>query len=194
MIIVRYFLNRDIFIVFQRVSEKQKQKIYPKILQVFETNTWFYIKEYIVLVYNIQVKSINQVNQVKTIANIYIQNPQLKDIVYIIKVGQTKKTLKSGEKIIVFYISITKPKQTNYLINIGLLLNSEFYNCKLFDNSYYIIQYFRYYQYNYTTKYYKSIARYSFCSTVNYSSQDYNKKDNYIVFYCILYYKQDYMS
>ena len=86
-ITIRYLLNKDIFVAFQRIPEKQKQKACLEILQVFRINTRFYIKEYIVLVYNIQVRSINQIDQVEVIINIYIQNPQLKNIVYIIKVS-----------------------------------------------------------------------------------------------------------
>ena len=193
-IITRYFVNRDILVVFQGVPKKQKQEAYPEVFQVFGIGTRFCVREYIVLVYSIQVRSVNQADQVEAITNIYIQNPQLKDIVYIIRVSQAKRILKSGKRIAILYISITKPKQANYLIDIGLFLDSELYNYKLFDSSYYIIQYFRYYQYNYITKYCKSIARYSFCSTASHNSQDYSKKDNRVAFYCIPCYKQDYMS
>ena len=73
--------------VFQRVPEKQKQEACLEVLQVFGIGTWFCIREYIVLVHSIQVKSVNQADQVGAITNIYIQNPQLKNIVYIVKVG-----------------------------------------------------------------------------------------------------------
>jgi hypothetical protein len=37
------------------------------------------------------------------------------------------------------YIGIAKPKQANHLIDTGLLLDSELYDGKLFNGSYYII-------------------------------------------------------
>ena len=73
--------------VFQRVPEKQKWKAYLKVLQVFGIDARFCIREYTVLVYSIQVRSVNQADQVGAIANIYVQNPQLKDIVHIVRVS-----------------------------------------------------------------------------------------------------------
>jgi len=44
------------------VPEKQKWKACPEVLQVFGTDARFYVREYIILVYNIQVRSVNQVD------------------------------------------------------------------------------------------------------------------------------------
>jgi len=45
---------------FQGVPEKQKWEACPEVLQTFGTGTRFCVRKYIVLVYSIQVRSVNQ--------------------------------------------------------------------------------------------------------------------------------------
>jgi hypothetical protein len=72
---------------FQGVPEKQKWEARPEVLQAFGTGARFCVREYTVLAHSIQVRSVNQADQAGAIANIYAQNPQLKDIVHIVRVG-----------------------------------------------------------------------------------------------------------
>ena len=87
MVITRRLPSGDILVVFQGILEKQKWEACLEVLQVFEKRARFCIREYTVLVYKVQVRSVNQANQAKTIEAIYSQNPRLRSSVYIIRIG-----------------------------------------------------------------------------------------------------------
>ena len=87
VIAARCLPSGDVLVAFQGVEEKQKWEARPEVLQAFGAGTRFCIREYTVLAHGIQVKSVNQANQAGAIANIYSQNPQLKDVVHIVRVG-----------------------------------------------------------------------------------------------------------
>jgi hypothetical protein len=117
------------------------------------------------LAHGVQVRAVNQADQTGAIASIYAQNPRLRDVVRIVRVGWAKRTLTSGERVAALYIGVAEPDQANHLIDTGLLINSELYDCELFDGSCYITQCFKCYQYNHTAKHCKSVARCGFCGT-----------------------------
>ena len=51
--------SSDILIAFQGALEKQKWEAYSKVLQAFKAGVKFRAREYTVLAYRIQVKSVN---------------------------------------------------------------------------------------------------------------------------------------
>lgn len=59
------------------------------------------------------------------------------------------------------------------------------HRCATCDPNSYITQCFKCYQYNYTAKHYRSVARCGFCSAAGHSSQDCSKKDDRTAFHCI---------
>ena len=193
-IAARRLPSGDVLVAFQGVEEKQKWEARPEVLQAFGTGARFRVREYTVLAHGIQVKSVNQADQAGAIANIYSQNPQLKDVVHIVRIGWARRTLKSGKRVAALHIGTAEPEQANHLIDIGLLLDSELHDCELFDGSCYITQCFRYYQYNHTAKHCRSLARCGFCGAASHSSQDCSKKEDRATFYCIPCHKQDHVS
>jgi hypothetical protein len=194
VIAARRLPSGDVLVAFQGVPEKQKWEACPEVLQAFGTGARFRVREYTVLAHGIQVRSVNQADQAGAINSIYAQNPQLKDVVRIVRVGWARRTLKSGKRVAALHIGIAEPKQANHLIDTGLLLDSELHNCELFDSSCYITQCFRCYQYNHTAKHCRNVARCGFCGASGHSSQDCSKKDDRTAFYCIPCHKQGHVS
>jgi hypothetical protein len=194
VIAARRLPSGDVLVAFQGVPEKQKWEACPEVLQAFGTGARFRVREYTVLAHGIQVRSVNQADQAGAINSIYAQNPQLKDVVRIVRVGWARRTLKSGKRVAALHIGIAEPKQANHLIDTGLLLDSELHDCELFDGSCYITQCFRCYQYNHTAKHCRNVARCGFCGASGHSSQDCSKKDDRTAFYCIPCHKQGHVS
>jgi hypothetical protein len=145
VIAARRLPSGDVLVAFQGVPEKQKWEACPEVLQAFGTGARFRVREYTVLAHGIQVRSVNQADQAGAINSIYAQNPQLKDVVRIVRVGWARRTLKSGKRVAALHIGIAEPKQANHLIDTGLLLDSELHDYELFDGSCYITQCFRCY-------------------------------------------------
>jgi len=59
MVITKHLPNGDILIVFQSILKKQKWKACPEVLQAFGKEARFCVREYTVLVYEVQIRSIN---------------------------------------------------------------------------------------------------------------------------------------
>jgi hypothetical protein len=135
----------DVLVAFQGALEKQKWEARTEVLQAFGAGARFRTREYTVLAHGIQVRSVNQADQARAIEAIYSQNPRLKGVVRIVRVGWARKTLKSGKRLAALHIGIAEPDQANLLIDAGLLMDSELHDCELFDGSCYITQCFKCY-------------------------------------------------
>jgi hypothetical protein len=59
LVVARRLPSGDVLVVFQGGLEKQKWEARPEVLQAFGTGARFHTREYIVLVYSIQVKLVN---------------------------------------------------------------------------------------------------------------------------------------
>jgi hypothetical protein len=94
---------------FQGALKKQKWEARSEVLQAFRVGARFRIREYTVLAHGVQVRAVNQADQAGAIASIYTQNPRLKDIVRIVRVGWSRKTLKSGKRVAAFHIGVAEP-------------------------------------------------------------------------------------
>ena len=194
VIAARRLPSGDVLVAFQSVLEKQKWEDRLEVLQTFGIGARFRTREYTVLAHGVQVRSVNQADQTRAIEAIYSQNPRLRGLVRIVRVGWAKKTLKAGKRLAALHIGIAEPDQANLLIDTGLLMDSELHDCELFDSSCYITQCFKCYQYNHTAKHCKSVARCGFCGVASHSSQDCGKKDDRTAFHCIPCRKQGHVS
>lgn len=184
----------DVLVAFQGASEKQKWEARPEVLHAFGTGARFRTREYTVLAHGVQVRSVNQADQTGAIEAIYAQNPRLRGIIRIVRVGWARRTVKSGKRLAALHIGVAEPDQANLLIDTGLLMDSELHDCELFDGSCYITQCFRCYQYNHTAKHCRSVARCGFCGAAGHSSQDCGKKEDRTAFHCIPCRKQGHVS
>ena len=106
------------------VEEKTKWETQTGILKAFGEGAKIQPREYTVFALDVQTTAIDSTNQERAIAKIYEQNPQLKESVKIVRVGQPKKTLLRQWKRTKLYIGVVDPGQTNTIIEQGLFLEN----------------------------------------------------------------------
>ena len=106
------------------VEEKTKWETQTGILKTFREGAKIQPREYTVLALDVQTTVIDSTNQERAIAKIYEQNPQLKESVKIVRVGQPKKALLRQWERTKLYIGVVDPGQTNTIIEQGLFLGN----------------------------------------------------------------------
>ena len=87
--------------------------------------------------------AINPANQNKAIAEIYSQNPRIKDKVKIVQLRWSKKALNQGKTRSALHIGVASPEQANLLLSQGLLFESELHDCEVFEGECQVTQCFK---------------------------------------------------
>ena len=142
VIAARRLPSGDVLITFQGEEGKKKWEKDHKGLTAFGENARYRTREFTVLVHGIRVAAVNPANQDKAIAEIYAQNPKLKEAVKIVRLGWSKKTIKSQKRYAALHVGVAEPEQANRLIDSGLLYGSELHDCELFDGTCIVTQCF----------------------------------------------------
>ena len=122
--------------------------------------------------------AINPANQNKAIAEIYSQNPQIKDRVKIVQLGWSKKALSQGKTRSALHIGVASPEQANLLLSQGLLFESELHDCEVFEGECQVTQCFKCMEYGHIAKQCKNLIKCGFCAAIGHLSQDCLKKDD----------------
>src|SRR3981081_4050670 len=130
--------------------------------------------------------AINPANQNKAIAEIYSQNPQIKDRVKIVQLGWSKKALNQGKTRSVFHLGVASPEQANLLLSQGLLFESELHDCEVFEGECQVTQCFKCMEYGHIAKQCKNLIKCGFCAAIGHLSQDCLKKNDRNSHHCAI--------
>src|ERR1700716_4301102 len=178
IVAARRLPSGDILATFQGEKEKTKWESQKKLLQAFGEDARVRIREYTILAHGIHVAAINLANQNKAIAEIYSQNPRIKDKVKIVRLGWSKKALSQGKTRSALYIGVASPEQANLLLNQGLLFESELHDCEVFEGECQVTQCFKCMEYGHIAKQCKNLIKCGFCAAIGHLSQDCLKKND----------------
>jgi len=158
---------------FKDKEGKEKWEKSPELWKkAFRQEARCQAREYIVLAFGVQVESIDQEEQAKSIEEIYTQNPLLRNQVRIARVGWAKRTLQQGRVYAALHIGVTSPEQANVLIEQGLHLGEVHHHCEPFFKECQVNQCAKCYEYTHIAKYCQKGACCGYCASKGHASKD----------------------
>lgn len=94
------------------------------------------------------------------------------------RVGWSKKTIKSHKKTGPLHIGVAEPEQANYLVDNGILYGSELHDCEVFYGDCQVTQCFQCQAYGHTAKHCRNTVRCGFCAAIGHKTGDCPKKED----------------
>jgi hypothetical protein len=97
-------------ITFENDDSKTRWAKSPIVIGAFGTGASNRTREYTVIAHRVRVATVNSQNQQKAIKGIYSQNPKLKGLVEIVRVGWARKVIQQGKRTAPLHLEIAEPE------------------------------------------------------------------------------------
>jgi hypothetical protein len=184
---IRKLPSGDMIIRFKDKEGKEKWEKNPELWKkAFGQEARCQAREYIVLAFGVQVESFDQKEQVKSIEEIYTQNPLLRNQVRIARIGWAKRTLQQGRVHAALHIGVATPEQANVLIEQGLYLGQVHHHCEPFFKECQVNQCVKCHDYRHMAKHCLKGRHCGYCASKGHASEDCPKKDSKEAYRCIV--------
>lgn len=186
VVAARRLPSGDTLLTFEGEEAKRKWQGNIKVTEAFGADAKLRIREYTVIAHGVRVASLDVKDQKAGIASIYTQNPALKGVVTVVRIGWSHKTIKQGKRTAPLFLGIAEPEQANLLIEQGLLLGAEFHDCEIFCGDCQVTQCFRCQSYGHTAKHCQNVVRCGHCAAAGHKSTDCTKKEDHTAHRCVV--------
>jgi len=183
---IRKLPSGDMIIRFKDKEGKEEWEKSPELWKAFGQEARCQAREYTVLAFGVQVDSLNQEEQAKSIKEIYAQNPLLESQVGIIRIGWAKRTLQQGRVYAALHIGVSSPEQANVLIKQGLYLGQVYHHCEPFFKECQVSQCVKCYEYTHIAKRCLKVAYCGYCTSKEHISLECPKKNTPELHQCIV--------
>jgi hypothetical protein len=87
----------DVLITFDGEDSKRRWAKDPTIKEAFGSNACIQAREYTVMAHGLRVATVDMRDQKKAIEGIYRQNPNLREMVEIVRVGWARRAIQQGK-------------------------------------------------------------------------------------------------